>query len=105
MSDIYERISRTGLHDLELVSITADNRSAEAVIMLNDLDRKPVKLKVSGFISLSFPHEEPWGKGTYIAAAGVFHFHDEDLLTVQLNSGDEINIRYTGGITEECTDA
>ena len=86
------------LHDYELMSVNSVSRTAEITIELMTPDRKPAALTVSGMTSMSLTREESRGRGTYIASADMTDDSKGHVLDIQLNSGDELIIAFTGQI-------
>lgn len=75
MTDI-SVVRSSGLHDARFMGLYADYDNA--------------------WIRLTFVDKtnEPWGKGSYVVASDISENEDHSLLTIELNSGDVIAIRF-----------
>lgn len=89
------------LHDYNLLSLNIDNIDAEITIILKDPDGNDIKLIIEGFTELKMPRREPWEKGTYIASSDLRKEKDKSYIDIELNSGDTVNIEFTGSISAE----
>ncbi len=91
---MFEFIADSGLHDYNVTAVNIDNDKAVVEIVMNAPSQNRVSLFIEDFTALDISHKEPWGKGTYIASADIQRTWDTNLLTLELNSGDHINIEF-----------
>ncbi len=88
----YEVVKNHGLHDYALSNIAVDYAGASVTLHLKQPDGTPCCLVFQDFISLRITHQEPWGCGIYINASELTPLGDTVKVSIQLNSGDEIEL-------------
>ena len=84
----------TRLHDYELISLSIDYSASRLVIMLKDFNGASAGLEICPFLELDLTHNEPWGKGSYIVSSEIVVKDDKKELSLELNSGDSITVKY-----------
>ena len=94
-------ISDSGLHDHNMLSLNIDNIGAVINIILKAPDSSCIKLMIEDFTELKMTRREPWGKGTYVASSDLRTEKDKSYIDIELNSGDTVNIEFTGSISAE----
>lgn len=84
-----------GLHDYVLKDICIDYRDAVIVFKLISVSHDSCELCIKNFCSFSIKRKEPWGPGILIFFSEVEKGNDGfNKLYLQLNSGDEIEVRF-----------
>ena len=93
MTDI-SVVRSSGLHDARFMGLYADYDNAWVRLALVDKTNEPMEIYVKDVISMNMTRNEPWGKGSYVVASDISENEDHSLLTIELNSGDVIAIRF-----------
>ncbi|MBE6870294.1 MAG: hypothetical protein E7494_16330 [Ruminococcus albus] len=90
-------LADSGLHDYELIKLSADYTRGEVSLELKDPVGQPEKLMIGGLLSVEMTRTQPWGEGSYIVSSDLTDCESgSKLAEIQLNSGDEIRIEYKG---------
>ncbi|WP_024858665.1 hypothetical protein [Ruminococcus albus] len=90
-------LADSGLHDYELIKLSADYTRGEVSLELKDPVGKPENLMIGGLLSVEMTRTQPWGEGSYIVSSDLTDCESgSKLAEIQLNSGDEIRIEYKG---------
>ena len=91
-----ERIVASDMHDYEVISLDVDYTNAATDLHLKDPYGKPIIMHITEIRDISVTHKEPWGKGTYIASSSIETNRKTRTLMLELNSGDNIVLQFTG---------
>jgi hypothetical protein len=86
--------AESGLHDYELIKLSADYTRGEVSLEMKDPMGQPESLAVGGVVSVEMTRSQPWGAGSYIVSSDITENDGIKLLEIQLNSGDEVRIEY-----------
>lgn len=90
-------LADSGLHDYELIKLSADYTRGEVSLELRDPVGQPESLMIGGLLSVEMTRTQPWGEGSYIVSSDLTDCESgSKLAEIQLNSGDEIRIEYKG---------
>ena len=90
-------LADSGLHDYELIKLSADYTRGEVSLEMKDPLGQPESLILGGVMSVEMTRTQPWGEGSYIASSDITDCESgSKLAEIQLNSGDEIRIEYKG---------
>ena len=90
-------LADSGLHDYELIKLSADYTRGEVSLELKDPVGQPESLMIGGLLSVEKTRTQPWGEGSYIVSSDLTDCESgSKLAEIQLNSGDEIRIEYKG---------
>lgn len=90
-------LADSGLHDYELIKLSADYTRGEVSLELKDPVGQPKSLMIGGLLSVEMTRTKPWGEGSYIVFSDLTDCESgSKLAEIQLNSGDEIRIEYKG---------
>ena len=90
-------LADSGLHDYELIKLSADYTRGEVSLELKDPVGQPENLMIGGLLSVEMTRTQPWGEGSYIVSSDLTDCESgSKLAEIQLNSGDEIRIEYKG---------
>ncbi|WP_294483264.1 hypothetical protein [uncultured Ruminococcus sp.] len=90
-------LADSGLHDYELIKLSADYTRGEVSLELKDPVGQPESLMIGGLLSVEMTRTQPWGEGSYIVSSDLTDCESgSKLAEIQLNSGDEIRIEYKG---------
>lgn len=84
----------SGMHDYKFEKIMVDYEKNIVYILFKDLSENACELIIKNMISIELTHEEKWGKGTYICYSNVLEDQNISILEFELNSGDQITIRF-----------
>ena len=88
-------LADSGLHDYELIKLSADYTRGEVSFELKDPVGQPESLMIGGLLSVEMTRTQPWGEGSYIVSSDLTDCESgSKLAEIQLNSGDEIRIEY-----------
>lgn len=88
-------LADSGLHDYELIKLSADYTRGEVSLELKDPVGQPESLMIGGLLSVEMTRTQPWGEGSYIVSSDLTDCESgSKLAEIQLNSGDEIRIEY-----------
>lgn len=89
-------VKKSGLHDYEIVEIRVDYNKAVVNIYLKSPLGGNYELAIENFVSFEITHEERWGKGKYVCSSeiGYNEISKFYLLEIELNSGDQIIVKY-----------
>ena len=90
-------LADSGLHDYELIKLSADYTRGEVSLEMKDPLGQPESLMIGGLLSVEMTRTQPWGEGSYIVSSDLTDCESgSKLAEIQLNSGDEIRIEYKG---------
>ena len=90
-------LADSGLHDYELIKLSADYTRGEVSLELKDPVGQSESLMIGGLLSVEMTRTQPWGEGSYIVSSDLTDCESGSKLDeIQLNSGDEIRIEYKG---------
>jgi hypothetical protein len=95
-----ERIEASDMHDYEVIRLDVDYTDAAADLHLKDPYGKAIIIHITEIRDISVTHKEPWGKGTYIASSSIETNRKNRTLMLELNSGDNIVLQFTGTIEQ-----
>lgn len=92
-------IANSGLHDYEVVNISVDYKGATVSIQMKDGSGIEVLMKISQTEFVRLTNDKPWGEGNYVCSSSIDEKNDgKKVFEIQLNSGDELSIQYSGDI-------
>ena len=95
-----ERIVASDMHDYEVIRLDVDYTNAATDLHLKDPYGKAIIMHITEIRDISVTHKEPWGKGTYIASSSIETNRKNRTLMLELNSGDNIVLQFTGTIEQ-----
>jgi hypothetical protein len=95
-----DRIVASDMHDYEVISLDVDYTNAATDLHLKDPYGKAIIMHITEIRDISVTHKEPWGKGTYIASSSIETNRKNRTLMLELNSGDNIVLQFTGTIEQ-----
>lgn len=88
-------LADSGLHDYELIKLSADYTRGEVSLELKDPVGQPENLMIGGLLLVEMTRTQPWGEGSYIVSSDLTDCESgSKLAEIQLNSGDEIRVEY-----------